>query len=67
MAKGFENRKRDIRPFNQTVLRAAAERIETSGARIKVSIDRNDGELPASSRNYGIKWKRQGQAGVISI
>lgn len=26
-------------------------------SRIKVSTDRHDAELPASSKNYGIKWK----------
>lgn len=57
----------DIRLLNRTWLAPIERRIETLGARIKVSIDRNDGNYPASDRNYGIKWKRQGQAGVISI
>jgi len=38
------------------------EQIETPDARIKASIDRNGGNY-GSRRNYGIKWKRQGQAG----
>lgn len=41
-----ENRKRNIRPLNQTALRAVEERIETPGARITADIDRNGGNYP---------------------
>lgn len=64
MYVGLENRKKDIRRIGRHLVRRR-NGSKLLGAGIKVSIDRNGGELPASSRNYEIKWKRASDIRLI--